>query len=108
MARKNQRGGRPQARRNPFADAPKQLKRPVTAMKLTKVEGRCPGPKRRFRYGTMDDAQAALVVVRRERQLKGHAESNIEKRVYACEIHGCGGFHLTSRESFSRPPGRTA
>ncbi len=108
MGRKNHRGGRPQQTRNPFAGQPKPLKRPVTAMKLTKVAGRCTGPKRRFRYDTEADAQEALRVVRRERQLKGHPESSIEKRVYACEIPGCGGFHLTSREAFFRPPGRLA
>lgn len=105
MGRKNTRSGtRPQARRSQWGDVPKPLKRPVTAMKLTKVAGRCPGPKRRFRYETKPDAEQALAVVRRERQAKGHPESSIEKRVYECELNGCGGWHLTSREAFYRPP----
>ncbi len=111
MGRRNNRAqgrGRPQAQRNPWAGLPAPIRRDVESMPVLPISGRCPGPKHRLRYATERIALEALVQVRRDRKRKGHPEASIEKRAYECEIGGCGGWHLTSRETFERRPGRTA
>jgi hypothetical protein len=107
MGRRNVRAsgrGRPQAQRNPWAGLPAPLHRSVEKMPVLPISGRCPGPKSRLRYATEAVALKALEQVRRDRIRKGHPEASIEKRAYACEITGCGGWHLTSRVSFERRP----
>lgn len=106
MGRKNHRRGRAQQQRNPWAGLPAPLHRSVERMPVLPISGRCPGPRRRLRYETQEVALKALEQVRRDRRLKGHPESSIEKRAYECEITGCGGWHLTSRERFEPRPRR--
>lgn len=109
MGRKNVRAqgrGRAQAKRSPWGDVPAPVHRPVTDMPRVEISGRCPAPKARIRYATEATALKALKTIRADRQHRGHPESSIEKRVYECQITGCGGWHLTSRTEWSPIPGR--
>jgi hypothetical protein len=104
MPRRNQRAagrGKPKAYRSDFVGIPSRgARRPVEAMKLAPIAGRCPGPRQRLRYETAADAAEALKTIRASRLAKGHPESSIEKRFYECPIAACGGWHLTSRVSY--------
>lgn len=49
-------------------------------------------------FATQEKAERALIQAQQERARRGSA--HVEKRVYRCPEGGCGGWHLTSRESF--------
>lgn len=74
----------------------------VDASDLIVPDGRClrNSRKPKARFDTEEKAKAALeqAQLMRRRMGAGHAE----KRYYACPADegGCGGYHLTSRESY--------
>lgn len=47
---------------------------------------------------TEADANKALAQAQADRARRG--SQHVEKRAYACPPGGCGGYHLTSRETF--------
>ncbi len=54
--------------------------------------------KPKARFATKEKAAAALKQAQQQRARVG--STHVEKRYFACPEGGCGGFHLTSRESF--------
>lgn len=76
--------------------------RRIPVEKLVMPDGRCMRNPRRPKdiFKTAEKAQAALEQAQliRARTGSGH----VEKRFYLCEVAegGCGGHHLTSRESY--------
>lgn len=46
------------------------------------------------------EAKAAKALRQAQKQRERTGSGHVEKRYYACPEGGCGGFHLTSRETF--------
>lgn len=104
MPRKNSRVRRANDRdrraREAARQAPKRAKdirrEPLEALVLP--DGQCTlRPKARF--ATEEKAARALASAQRDRARKG--SSRVEKRYYKCPEESCGGYHLTSRETYT-------
>jgi len=68
---------------------------------LVLPDGQCrfQTPRRpKARFATREKADIALKQAQQQRARIG--SGHVEKRVYECPEGGCGGFHLTSRETF--------
>lgn len=99
MARRNHRSARPQARRR--ADGTRFQSRPPApdVEKLVVPKGKCFFRSRKGKMiFTRVDAETALKQAQLDRVRRGSAY--VEKRVYECPPGGCGGWHLTSRETY--------
>lgn len=73
----------------------------ISAEELVIPDGSClrnpARPKARF----ATEAKARLALDQAQRQRARMGSGHMEKRYYACpEDRGCGGFHLTSRETY--------
>lgn len=82
-------------RRLKARDAPPP--RPIEVVVLP--QGRCPGTGKP-RFASKSDAAKALRFAQQDRARAG--SGHVEKRWYECDINGCDGFHLTSREEWTR------
>jgi hypothetical protein len=102
MGRKNNRNRQPQAQRR--ADGTRGGRRagwtpPPPVETLIVPKGRCFFRSRKGKLiFTADEAQKALKQAQNGRQRAGKAYA--ESRAYPCPEGGCGGFHLTSRETY--------
>lgn len=67
---------------------------------LVLPDGKCPRPGRRpkARFLTEEKAKRALRQAQLQRSRVG--SGHVEKRYYKCPEEGCGGYHLTSRETY--------
>lgn len=68
---------------------------------LVLPDGQCRfmNPRRpKARFATKAKAEKALIQAQQQRARTGSL--HVEKRAYPCPEGGCGGWHLTSRESF--------
>jgi hypothetical protein len=109
MGRKNDRvrrandKGRLNRRRNdlePKRVMHRELPR-IRVEELVMPDGQCrfQSPRKpKARFATEEKAAKALVQAQHQRARVG--SPHVEKRYYACPEGGCGGFHLTSRETF--------
>ena len=101
MGRKNNRGGKPQSRRDRFGNAGKPRPAPVPLTQMVLPSGTC--PSRKLRFATEADAIKALAQAQQRRAyLRSGA---VEQRYYGgptdpCR-RGCGGYHLTSRQEWT-------
>lgn len=106
MGRRNQRGGRPQARRRGPGEIkpkfPQSFVHPVPVERMVVPVGRC-GPRKKSRFATEKDAAEALRQARATRRINGNPHA--EERYYKCDRPGCGGWHLTSMKE--KPNGKT-
>lgn len=100
MSRRNHRNSKPQARRR--EDGSKGQRNTHVRVPLEQMivpKGKCyfrsRGGKMIF---TQEEARAALKQAQTGRRRAGSAYA--EKRVYECPEGGCGGWHLTSRETY--------
>lgn len=68
---------------------------------LVLPDGKCYSTSRRgkARFDTKEKADKALRQAQRQRARMG--SGHVEKRVYPCPDGGCGGFHLSSRETYT-------
>ena len=68
--------------------------------RLVMPDGQCTsfGRRPKARFGTEEKAAEALASAQRRHKRVG--SGHVEKRYYACPEGGCGGYHLTSRESY--------
>lgn len=105
MSRKNSNVGRKNVRKDRRQRGegrpPKAPQRPRTVVETMVVpDGRCFFRNRhgKARFATEEKARAGLRQAQNERARIG--SGHVEKRFYACPEGGCGGFHLTSRESY--------
>lgn len=82
--------------------APKEKRQPrVSVEDIVLPDGQCrfQTPRRpKARFATKAKGEAALKQAQQQRSRIG--STHVEKRVYECPEGGCGGWHLTSRETF--------
>jgi hypothetical protein len=101
MGRKNNRGGRPQARRKADGTRGRATPPPPPLEALVVPRGKCffRSRKGKLRFSKAD-APAALRQAQAKRQRTGSA--HMEERVYECPVAqgGCGDWHLTSRTTY--------
>lgn len=72
---------------------------PIDELVLPDGQCRFQSPRRpKARFATEEKAKKALKQAQANRARMG--TGHVEKRYYACPEGGCGGFHLTSRETF--------
>lgn len=103
MPRRNRTPRRKQRRRYESQEAVPRSARasspPMALDKMVLPKGKCfyrsKGGK--LTFATEADAREALKQAQRKRR---PANGHVECRYYECPEGGCGGFHLTSRESF--------
>jgi hypothetical protein len=99
MGRRNHTRRKPQARRR--ADGTRFQSRPPAQPVETLVvpHGKCFYRSRKGKMiFTQNEAEKALRQAQADRVRRGSAY--VEKRVYECPEGGCGGWHLTSRETW--------
>lgn len=103
MSRRNHPKRTQQARRRPADGAPKPTHHlsPIPLEKMIVPHGKC---GRKARFDTEKEAAGALAQAQLNRKINGKLHA--EKRYYKCDRAGCGGWHLTSREAWSPPPGK--
>lgn len=80
----------------------------VAPEELVLPDGQCTfrNPRKpKARFATEEKAAKALRQAQQQRARSGSAY--VEKRYYACPEGGCGGYHLTSRESYDERAWRT-
>lgn len=72
----------------------------VNVEKMVTPDGKCYRQSRSGKdiFLTEDKARRALKQVQAQRRRSG--TGHVEKRYYPCPEGGCGGYHLTSRESY--------
>lgn len=72
----------------------------IPVEKLIMPSGQCSFQSKRSKaiFATKEIANEALKQAQLKRAKTG--SGHVEKRVYACPEGGCGGYHLSSRESF--------
>lgn len=92
-SRKTRREYRGSGVRNPDLNIPRL---PVERSVIP--DGRCTGRRPKARFATKEKAQAALRQAQLNRSRIGSPW--VEKRVYECPLPDCGGWHLSSRDSF--------
>lgn len=100
MGRKNRNAARARLSRKGEGRIPQLPVRRVAIDELIIPDGQCTFRTRKpkARFSTKAKAETALSQARRQRERIG--SGHVEKRVYQCPEGGCGGFHLTSRESY--------
>lgn len=107
MPRKNHRNGRtPQARRKTDGSTGgrRTAPPPPPLSELVIPKGKCYWRSRKGKMiFTQAEAQKALQQAQQARQRTGSAYA--ERRAYPCPEGGCGGYHLTSRETYQEKGG---
>jgi len=67
---------------------------------LVMPDGACPRPGRRPKARFLTEEKAAQALKQAQQQRARIGSGHVEKRYYACPEVGCGGYHLTSRETY--------
>lgn len=116
MGRKNRNASRVRLARRVKGESrpPKIVVARVQVEDLVLPDGQCrfQGKRPKARFATAAKAKKALEQAKRQRAATG--SGHVEKRYYACPEGGCGGYHLTSRETYDeeawkrRQKGRTS
>jgi hypothetical protein len=84
---------------SPMPQVKAQPRISIEDMVLPDGQCRFQTPRRpKARFATREKADIALKQAQQQRARTG--TGHVEKRVYECPEGGCGGFHLTSRETF--------
>ena len=100
MPRRNHRGGAPQAPRRTEGKPRRPRARTVPLEQMVIPRGRC---FFRSRYGKLifSEAEVEKALKQAQRMRAARASGYVESRYYECPEGGCGGFHLTSRETYN-------
>ncbi len=103
MGRKNRNASRTRLARRVKGEGrpPKITTTPrVQVEDLVLPDGQCrfQGKRPKARFATQAKARKALEQAQRQRAKTG--SGHVEKRFYPCPEGGCGGYHLTSRETY--------
>lgn len=68
--------------------------------RLVMPDGQCTSFGRRPKARFATEAKAAEALRQAQKKRANVASGHVEKRYYPCPEGGCGGYHLTSRETF--------
>lgn len=78
--------------------------RRIRVEEMVLPDGQCEFQSKRPKARFATEARAAKALAQAQRQRARIGSGHVEKRYYACPEGGCGGYHLTSRETFDVKP----